>query len=57
MPNITNTRNILVVYLHVWVSVERGSQNSGRTFFSGVCEQSVEENDCTEVEEGLLKIV
>jgi len=37
--------------------VERGSQNSGRTFFSGVCEQSVEENDCTEVEEGLLKIV
>lgn len=26
-------------------------------FFSGVCEQSVEENDCTEVEEGLLKIV
>ena len=31
MPNITNTRIILVVYLRVWVIVERGPQNNGRT--------------------------
>jgi hypothetical protein len=53
MPNIKNIRIILVVYLHVWVSVERGSQKSGRTFVSGVREQGAEENGCTGVKEGL----
>jgi len=49
MSNITNTRIILVVYLHVWLSVEFGSQNSGRRFVSAVREQGAEENDYTGV--------
>jgi hypothetical protein len=53
MFNITNLRIILIVYLHVWVSVEFGSHNSGRIFVSCVHEQGAEENDRTGVEEGL----
>lgn len=49
MSNITNTRIILVVYLHVWFSVEFSSQNSGRRFVSGVREKGAEENNCTGV--------
>ena len=53
MSNITNIWIILIVYLHVWFSVEFGSHNRGRTFVSCVREQGAEENDRTGVEEGL----